>query len=335
MPLDPREGLTIVSPKNGTSYKIGRQCGSGSFGEVFKAKSSVNPQHVAIKFIRTSSMIESMNAIIDEINLTKKAASVTSGRCPSVHEAFAITAKESEDTVGMIAIVMEYIDGMSISDILRRGINLPEELALFIGRELLLCLRDLHSESLVHRDIKSSNILVSWRGEVFLCDFGVAKALSCQHAGTSTLSGTPFWMAPEILQGKSYRCNIDIFSLGITLSEMVLGRVPIPHGINVNNDNTYLLGELKRNTSCRAGLDPGTFSKRFRVLVEALVEPDPSKRPDACDALSLLQSLYAGSPAGSVAGTGSITSQSHLRSSNNKFNPKHALEALLMSINSV
>ena len=335
MSLSPREGIRIVSPNTGASYKLGRRCGSGSFGEVFRAKSIMLPHHVAIKFIRTTSMHEQMNAVIDEINLTKKAASATNGRCPTVHDAFVLADAKSTKSSGSIAIVMDFIDGMSVSDILRKGIIVPEEISIHIGYEILLCLRGLHEASLIHRDIKSSNILISRKGDVFLCDFGVAKAVSEQRAATSTLSGTPFWMAPEMLQGKSYTAKIDIFSLGITMAEMVLGRVPVPKGIREDSLSPGILGELRKNNSVRVDLNPSEFSRPFRQIVSGMVEVCPASRPDVFDAQSMIESTYYRRSGLNNAGTGSISSVSRSSNKRSSFNPKLVLQAIIMSNSSV
>lgn len=334
MSLSPREGIRIVSPNTGASYKLGRRCGSGSFGVVFRAKSIMLPHHVAIKFIRTT-MHEHMTAVIDEINLTKRAAFATNGRCPTVHDAFVLTDDKSTNGSGSIAIVMDFIDGMSVSDILRKGIIIPEEISIHIGYEILLCLRGLHEASLIHRDIKSSNILISRKGDVFLCDFGVAKAVSEQRAATSTLSGTPFWMAPEMLLGKSYTAKIDIFSLGITIAEMALGRVPVPKGIREDSLSPGILGELRKNNSLRFDFNPSEFSRPFRQIVSALVEVNPAARPDVLDAQSMIESTYYRRSESHNAGTGSISSVSRSLNKRTSFNPKLVLQAIIMSNSTV
>uniref|UniRef100_A0A0B6ZVK9 mitogen-activated protein kinase kinase n=1 Tax=Arion vulgaris TaxID=1028688 RepID=A0A0B6ZVK9_9EUPU len=128
---------------------------------------------------------------------------------------------------GEISICMEYMDGGSLDLILRRAGRIPEPILGIINIAVLKgqsYLREKHQ--IIHRDVKPSNILVNSRGEIKLCDFGVSGQLIDSMA--NSFVGTRSYMAPERLQGTHYSVQSDIWSLGLSLVEMSIGRYPVP-----------------------------------------------------------------------------------------------------------
>lgn len=126
---------------------------------------------------------------------------------------------------GKLFIVMEYVGGGSIKDVLknRSGNTLGSEVYIaIILREILLGVKFLHNLGKIHRDIKCANILLTTNGEVKLADFGVSAQLSDSMSRRASIVGSPCWMAPEIIEN-TYDFKCDIWSIGISAIEMAEG----------------------------------------------------------------------------------------------------------------
>jgi serine/threonine protein kinase len=122
-------------------------------------------------------------------------------------------------------VLMEFIDGSSLTDIIRR-VSLSEEQIAAVCKGCLEALAYLHSNYVIHRDIKSDCILFTSDGSVKLSDFGYCARLTPKHQKRYSLVGTPYWMAPEIISKQPYGTEVDIWSLGIMVIEMIDGQPP-------------------------------------------------------------------------------------------------------------
>lgn len=161
---------------------------------------------------------------------------------------------------------------------MKAGAILERHLAV-IMRETLVALDYIHKAGIIHRDIKAANILVTRTGQPMLCDFGVAA--SFVQGGTrgkrSTLIGTPYWMAPEvILEGKTYDYKADIWSLGITAYEIATGNPPM-----AEQDQHRVIAMIPKNKPPR--LPDGAYSPMLREFVAGCLDEDPSARLAAED----------------------------------------------------
>jgi len=146
-----------------------------------------------------------------------------------------------------------------------------------ILKEVLNGLKYMHSLGKIHRDIKSANILLASTGEVKLADFGVVGQLSDDVKKRQTVVGTPYWMAPEVIQGEQYDSLADIWSLGITAMEMALGRPPLS---NVEAMKVLFLIVKRPPPFLR-----GNFSEDLKEFVELCLQKDPADRPTANELL--------------------------------------------------
>eukprot|EP00069_Balaena_mysticetus_P014810 bmy_08778T0 len=184
-----------------------------SYGSVYKAIHKETGQIVAIKQVPVESDLQE---IIKEISIMQQCDS------PHVVKYYGSYFKNTD-----LWIVMEYCGAGSVSDIIRlRNKTLTEDEIATILQSTLKGLEYLHFMRKIHRDIKAGNILLNTEGHAKLADFGVAGQLTDTMAKRNTVIGTPFWMAPEVIQEIGYNCVADIWSLGITAIEMAEGKPP-------------------------------------------------------------------------------------------------------------
>jgi serine/threonine protein kinase len=175
-------------------------------------------------------------------------------------------------------IVMEYVAGGSVKDILRIRGALQEIYIAIIMKELLIALSYIHSQKKLHRDVKgnfhsAANILLSLEGNVKLADFGVSAQISESVNKRNSFVGTLNWMAPEVITQSDYDHKADIWSVGITGIELAQGYPPY-----------FNMQPLKALIEIQSGAPPqldSSFSQTFREFTSLCLQKDPEKRPDA------------------------------------------------------
>lgn len=153
---------------------------------------------------------------------------------------------------------------------------LSEACILHIVRQVLLALSYLHANGIIHRDIKAANILLNERAEVKLGDFGVASQVMNTFRRTSFV-GSPYWMAPEVIKRSQYDSKADIWSLGITIYELVRGEPPLAH---VEPARAICV-----IPTCPPPRLDSSYGEALRELVAACLHDDPNKRPSADELL--------------------------------------------------
>jgi serine/threonine protein kinase len=212
-------------------YRVGQRLGGGGMGEVYLAEDTRLGRQVALKFLSPTLAAdpESRSRLLNEA----RASSVL--RSPHI----AVTYDIGEHQ-GAAFIVMEYVEGDLLSTRIRSGPIDPIE-ALEIAAEVADALSDAHERGIVHRDIKSANLMLDERGRVKVLDFGLARFLESRELASRAATearvtipgvvlGTVSYMSPEQALGRPIDHRADLFSLGVVLYEMLTGRLPFEGG---------------------------------------------------------------------------------------------------------
>ena len=201
------------------SYEILETIGGGGMGIVYKAKHKFRKEFYAIKSLANHLTIHD-----DLRERFRKEAVVLSDLD---HKNIVKVYDFIEETSGM-HIVMEYVEGRTLDRMIGREVGpIPHHRAIPIFEQMLDALEYAHSKGVIHRDIKPSNILITKDNEVKLMDFGIAKIGGGGMTKTGTKMGTLYYMSPEAIKGERLDERTDIYSLGVTLYEMLAGRLPL------------------------------------------------------------------------------------------------------------
>jgi len=247
-------------PKTDLSYyQIGRSIGHGAFGKVNLALHVLSGHIVCIKSFNKKKNIFSWNKIKNEIKIMNKLRK--SNNIVKLFELF--------ETKNHYCLVMENVVGGNLLNAINKMNKIPEELAKIIFRQLITTLQYIHSNNIVHRDIKPDNILLDLDNTIKLCDFGVSKIIPPGQLINDSC-GTPAFIAPEILLDSPYNPYMtDIWSSGVVLYAMVTGFFPF-RGINET--------QLHENIISGIYPKPKDLSVELLDLLNQILNINPDKR---------------------------------------------------------
>ncbi|XP_078535406.1 mitogen-activated protein kinase kinase kinase 2 [Lissotriton helveticus] len=212
------------SPRAPTNWRLGKLLGQGAFGRVFLCYDADTGRELAVKQVQfdpdSPETSKEVSALECEIQLLKNL----------LHERIVQyygCLRDSQERT--LSIFMEYMPGGSIKDQLKAYGALTENVTRKYTRQILEGVYYLHSNMIVHRDIKGANILRDSAGNVKLGDFGASKRLQTiclSGTGMMSVTGTPYWMSPEVISGEGYGRKADIWSVGCTVVEMLTEKPP-------------------------------------------------------------------------------------------------------------
>ncbi|CAH1249898.1 MAP3K2 [Branchiostoma lanceolatum] len=209
------------SPRAPTNWRQGKLLGQGAFGQVYLCYDADTGRELALKQVhldpKNVEASKEVKALECEIQLLKNLQ----------HERIVQYYGCIQDE-NRLCIFMEYMPGGSVKDQIRQYGALTENVTRKYTRQILEGILYLHSNMIVHRDIKGANILRDSSGNVKLGDFGASKRIQtiCSATGMRTVTGTPYWMSPEVINGEGYGRKADIWSIGCTVVEMLTEKPP-------------------------------------------------------------------------------------------------------------
>jgi serine/threonine-protein kinase len=245
-------------------YKIVGKLGEGGMGVVYKAEDTKLKRTVALKFLSA----QSLGTPQEKTRFVHEAQAAAALDHPNV-----CTVHEIDEADGRTFIAMAYIEGQSLRERIATGpLNL--ETALGVAIDVARGLQEAHEKGVVHRDIKSGNILVTTKGQAKVTDFGLARLSgSTKVTKTGTTVGTVAYMSPEQLRGETVDHRSDIWSLGVVLYEMLTGRLPF-RGEHEQAVNYQIVNESPQPiTAVRTGVP----LELERIVNKALAK-NPSER---------------------------------------------------------
>jgi len=279
----PKEELSTGSTFAGR-YQIIEELGRGGMGRVYKAHDTKIKEKIALKLIKPEIAKDkkTIERFSNELRLARKI------RHKNVCGMFDLGEEK-----GTHYITMEFVPGEDLRSLIRRIGQLPIGKSISIATQICEGLAEAHRLGVVHRDLKSNNIMIDKEGNARIMDFGIARSLEAKGiTGAGVMIGTPEYMSPEQVEGKEVDQRSDIYSLGIILYEMVTGRVPF------EGDTPFTIGMKHKGEMPQNPKELNTqISGDLSALILKCLEKDKEKRyQSSVEVRSELERIEKGIP---------------------------------------
>ncbi|WP_329263733.1 serine/threonine protein kinase [Streptomyces sp. NBC_01478] len=261
-------------------YRLTEQIGRGGMGTVWRADDEVLGRQVAIKRLHDRPELSADELATLYERTRREARSAARIAHPNV-----IVVHDVVDDEGRPCIVMEYVPGPTLAELLKDGRTLPYQEAARFGLDMVAALRAAHAAGVLHRDVKPGNVLLGAGDRIVLTDFGIAMT-----DGTSTLTktgemvGSVHYMAPERIRGLTPGTASDLWALGATLYQAVEGRPPFRRATAMETAYAIAVDPL----------EPMKQAGPLEPIVEALLSKEPEERPTAEQTERALQTAWWG-----------------------------------------
>ncbi|KAJ4719478.1 Mitogen-activated protein kinase kinase [Melia azedarach] len=270
-----------VSPSLKTSppirWRKGELIGCGAFGRVYMGMNLDSGELLAVKQVLIAQNCDSkekaqahIKELEEEVKLLKDLSH------PNIVRYLGTVTEEES-----LNILLEFVPGGSISSLLGKFGPFPEAVMRAYTKQLLLGLEYLHSNGIMHRDIKGANILVDNKGCIKLADFGASKQVAelATVSGAKSMKGTPYWMAPEVILQTGHSCSADIWSVGCTVIEMATGKPPWSQQYQ-EVAALFYIGTTKSHPPI-----PEQLSAEAKDFLLKCLQKEPNLRPTASELL--------------------------------------------------
>lgn len=269
-------------------YEVLKRVGSGGMADVYMAKDHKLNRNVAVKVLK-SEYVE------DEKFLKKfetEAQAVARLSHPNIVNIYDVGMED-----GINYIVMELAEGITLKEYIRKKGYLSPKETVEISTQIASAISHAHKNHIIHRDIKPQNILVSDTGIIKVTDFGIAKATSSNTVtSTATAMGSVHYISPEQAKGRFCDEKSDIYSLGITMYEMVTGHVPFDHENGVTIALMHLQNEITPPSQIRDGI-PDSLEK---IILKCTMKKPEGRYQTADDLIADLRLVFEDTSGGYV-----------------------------------
>jgi hypothetical protein len=255
-------------------YQVLGRLGKGGAGTVFRGFDPVLKREVALKTVNLPT--DSLEADSLVARLQVEAVHAAQLNHPNI-----VTVHDFEQRGDTAYIAMERVDGVSLAQYLERCGALEVGEVLAAGRAIAAALAAAHAENLVHGDLKPGNVMLGRDGAIKVADFGTSRVIQQARQSDAQLMGTPGYVAPEVLDGKGGTPASDLFSCGVVLYEMLVGRRPFGEGAVLEVLRRTREARPEPVEACREGIPP-----EMSRLVAGLLAGDPSERPGPAEQLA-------------------------------------------------
>ena len=253
-------------------YQLLDELGRGAMGVVYRAHDPVIGRDVAVKTMHLSADGSSANRpeFLSRFQTEARAAGILTH--PNI-----VVVYDAGEEGGVFYITMELVEGRSLHSLLEEHQTFPLPRAIKIIEQACAALDYAHKHNIIHRDVKPANLMIAADDTVKITDFGTAKILRFNTTETAAVIGTPSYMSPEQIKGKTVDGRSDIFALGVILYELVTGEKPFP-GQNIT---TVIYKIVNEEPVPPRELDPSINAGLCNVIARALAK-DPTARFQTC-----------------------------------------------------
>eukprot|EP00759_Apiculatamorpha_spiralis_P044478 PhF_6_TR41359/c0_g1_i2/m.62837/K20606/ANP1; mitogen-activated protein kinase kinase kinase ANP1 len=266
-----QQSFRVTKEKSAFTWKKGLEIGRGAYGTVSIALNEFTGELMAVKNIlfdvSDKNLQHNLDVLQSELQMLRKLQ----------HENIVRYYYSERASSNEVNIFMEYVPGGSIAQVLHQFGPLPETIIASYTEQILIALMYLHENHVVHRDIKCANVLLTTEGICKVADFGAAAQLDSIRS--NKVMGTPLWMAPEVLQGKSFDWHADVWSLGCTVLEMLTAKYPFFYlGQNVRMTIAHIMQASTFAEVLQIGEIGRTVSPECADFLERCLQPNPNLR---------------------------------------------------------
>ena len=261
-------------------YEVFKHIGQGGMADVFLAMDTILNREVAIKILRSELCADPVSVVRFE----REAQAATTLSHPNIVEIYDVGEYK-----GHRYIVMEYVPGRTLKQVIRSRGSLEPDEAIDIEKQLVSAVSEAHHKGIIHRDIKPQNIIVKSDGSIKILDFGIAIAKgNIQVTQANNVMGSVHYLAPELAKGKPASVQSDIYALGIVLFEMLSGDVPFKADSAVQ----VALMQMRNEMPSIRTINPSIPQSIENIITRATAK-DPSKRYGSCvDMLDDLRTCF-------------------------------------------